>query len=389
MLCLVHSDSFPPPSQESQVELHPLIALANSRDVKQAKGFRQVAEGLTGESLDAQYKQEVANAPRRHEAGKKYFGPHPRPPTGRRNGKDPEHLAMGLLAASRVAASAPVEGVEAGEAAPAIGGIELPDGGILTLLDYQVPLATASVDKSLGDADPNKGIGKLDLLGLLPDDRLAVIVVKFVPSSATRGGTGDTPLRALLEGLAATAIVDANRDAIGEEVLETTGRTVSSEAPALILLGGRRYWEICRKREAQKGAAWIREIERIGREVPEVTGVEIHYLGVEVEGDPGWDYGDEGPVLTGSPKISPAWELRAGKLKPKPKARSKTGSENVIVDADLSRPPRRYGIRESYLPGDRIDHPTLGMGVVQAIAGVGKISVLFDEKKSLLVHERP
>ena len=76
-------------------------------------------------------------------------------------------------------------------------------------------------------------------------------------------------------------------------------------------------------------------------------------------------------------------------------ARVAAGSDDVIADeadaiveADLSRPLRSYGIRESYAPGDRIDHPTLGMGVVQAIAGVGKISVLFDDRKSLLVHER-
>lgn len=371
MLCSSPSSK----GQEKLLERHPLIALANSRDVKQAKGFREVAAGLTGISLDEMYKQEVASAPRRKEASKKYFGSHPKPPTARRNGKDPEHLAMALLGASQ-----PEE--------DGSGGLELPEGGLLTLLDYQVPLATAAIDKSLGDTDPNKGIGKIDLLGLLPDDRLAVIVVKFVPPSATRGGTGDTPLRALLEGLAFTAMVDANRDAIAEEVLAATGRTVSSEAPALILLGGSRYWQICRKREAQKGAGWIRELERVGREVPEVTGVEILYLGIDVEGDPGWEYGDAGPAITGSPTLTTAWEARAGKLKPKPKSRPRVNEEDLIVEPDLSRPPRSYGIRESYEPGDRIDHPTLGMGVVQSIAGVGKIHVLFDDKKSLLVHER-
>ena len=71
-------------AQEKQLERHPLIALANSRDVKQAKGFRGVAEGLSGQSLDELYKQEVANAPRRKEAGKKHFGSHPKGPTGRR-----------------------------------------------------------------------------------------------------------------------------------------------------------------------------------------------------------------------------------------------------------------------------------------------------------------
>jgi hypothetical protein len=229
---------------------------------------------------------------------------------------------------------------------------------------------------------------KVDLLGLLPDGRLAVVVVKYVPPSATRGGTGDTPLRALLEGFAATAFVDANREAISDEARSLTDWEISSEPPALILLGSARYWEICRKREAQKGAAWIREFERIGRESAEVIGVEMFYLGLDVAGDPPWKYGEDGPELSAEPQLTTAWEARAGKLKPKPKPRPRSNEEDLLVEADLSRPPRAYGIRESYEPGDRIEHPTLGTGVVQSIAGIGKIAVLFDDRKSLLVHER-
>lgn len=350
---------------------HPLIDLANTRDVKQAKGFRAAAEKLTGESLNELYKQEVANAPRRHDAGKKYLGSHPKPPTGPRNGKEAEHFAMSLLAHAQAG-----------------GEFELPEGGNLTFIDFQVPLATAAEDKSQGDADPNGGVGKVDLIGMLPDDRLAVVVVKYVPPTATRGGTGDTPLRALLEGFAATAFVDANREALSEEIKAASGRAASTEPPALILLGNPRYWEICRKREAQKGAGWIREFERIARESSEVVGTEILYLGVDAAGDPPWKYTEAGPELAAEPQLATAWEPRAGKLKPKPRPRPRSGEENALVEPDMSRPPRAYGIRESYEPGDRIDHPTLGVGVVQAIAGIGKIAVLFDDRKSLLVHER-
>lgn len=205
------------------MDRHPLSDLAVSRDVKQAKGFRTVAQGLTGESLNLQYKQEVENAPRRSSVDKKYFVPHPRVPTGRRNGKDIEHLAMALL----------------GHCSSA-GQLELPEGGALTLIDHHVPLATAAVDKSLGDEDPNKGVGAIDLLGMLADDRLAVVALRHVAPSATRGRTGDTPLRALLEGLAAAAIVEANRDDIALEVLAATDRTVSTEPPALVLMGSAR-----------------------------------------------------------------------------------------------------------------------------------------------------
>ena len=60
------------------------------------------------------------------------------------------------------------------------------------------------------------------------------------------------------------------------------------------------YWEICRKREAQKGAGWIRELERIGREVAQVIGVEVIYLGLDVPGEPAWKYGEAGPELIGT-----------------------------------------------------------------------------------------
>jgi hypothetical protein len=75
------------------------------------------------------------------------------------------------------------------------------------------------------------------------------------------------------------------------------------------------------------------------------------------------------------------------KAKPRPKAQAAAVEE--IVEADLSRPIRDYQRTESYGAGDRISHPTLGTGVVQGSAGVGKVRVLFDGKKTLLVHQRP
>jgi hypothetical protein len=77
-------------------------------------------------------------------------------------------------------------------------------------------------------------------------------------------------------------------------------------------------------------------------------------------------------------------------VRPKPRPRPKpVDPADIPVEADLSRPIRPYALTDSYGSGDRIDHPTLGLGVVQGVAGNGKISVLFGEKKSLLVHERP
>ena len=54
----------------------------------------------------------------------------------------------------------------------------------------------------------------------------------------------------------------------------------------------------------------------------------------------------------------------------------------------MSRPVRSYTLQDSFTAGDRIDHTKLGLGVVQGIAGPGKIRVRFEEKQSILVHER-
>jgi hypothetical protein len=60
----------------------------------------------------------------------------------------------------------------------------------------------------------------------------------------------------------------------------------------------------------------------------------------------------------------------------------------LVVQADPERPVRRYAVTESYRPGDRIEHPTLGVGVVQGVAGREKVRVRFDDRESVLVHER-
>jgi hypothetical protein len=357
------------------LSLHPLLDLANDREVKQAKGFRAVAADQNGEKLEALYKQEADAAPDRRAKGKKFLGVNTgRIPRAPQAGKDDRHAAMAL----------------GGWAKAGGGPVSLSGDLELTIVDHLVPLRTAAPDKAKGDADPNKGVEDLDLLGQLSDGRLAVVRLKYLAPSATRGGAGDTPLRVLLSGLAQTAMVDANRASLGEEVEEATGQPISEEAPALLIVASARYWEICRKREAQKGAGWIREIERLTREVATQIGVEVFIHGLAFEEDPAWSYTEAGPELAGGPVISPAWEAGAGKLKPKPKSRSKKSDDvPALIEADPDRPVRAYSIFESFEPGDQITHPNLGTGVVQGIMGRGKISVLFADEMKLLVHERP
>jgi hypothetical protein len=349
---------------ETRVLKNPLIELSNERQVRQAAEFRQAAVDLSGAELASRYTSSVTDAPRRQEAGRQYFEAHPgRIPRRRRKGRDAEDVAAALAHFCRT------RGAQ----------IPLPDEGQLELFDHHVPL---------GAADGDQEIGPIDALGVAETGRLAVVELRYIAPDATRVGVGDTPLRALLGGLGRTAIAAANLAALKVEMAERFGRQLSEDPPKLVLLASPRYWELCRKREAQKGAAWIKELERLASEIEAETGVSVRYCGLELNGSPGWGYDKEGPALEDEPKISAAWEPGAGRVRPKPRPRLSSTPAQTIVEADLTRPVRGYTLTESYQSGDRIDHPTLGAGVVQGVAGPGKIEVRFDGRRSLLVHER-
>jgi hypothetical protein len=362
---------------EIPLATHPLIERSQEREVRQAKGFREAAQALTGEVLSGEFDQEQASAPNRTDAGKKHLvSPNSRLAAERKASRDPEHAAIALVHRQQNAER----------------GLLLPDDiGTFEAIHAGVVLKSGPADKAAGASDPNFGIDKIDVAGIGPEDRLCLGVMKFVAPGANRVGTGDTPLRALLEGLAHTAVTLANRDAVVGELAERSGREFADTKPYLMLIGSQRYWELCRKREAQKGAGWIRELERLAVEVEEATGVTVLYLALRVNSDPGWNYDNASPEFDGDVRLLPAWEHGAGRIKPKAKPRSRrsaTAPIDEIVEADLDRPIRGYLVNDYYSAGDRIEHPTLGLGVVQGIAGTGKIRVHFDERKSVLVHDR-
>jgi len=360
------------------VSAHPILALLQDHDVKQAKGFRAAAERISGPSLEADYQAEVAAAPRRSALGLAHLGVKSgRRAKARQHGKDERHLAEAI---GRAAAA----GTLTANSRP----LELPTGEVLTIAGHNVPIRTAAPDAEKGDQDPNAGIDDIPLLAVLGEDRPAVIVLKYIEPDSNRSGANDTPLRLLLQGLAHAAAFDANREALRGEIQGAVGKTTGEEAPAVIVAASPRYWELCRKREAQKGAAWIRELERIGREAAEAIGCELFFVGLATQGVPGWEYDDEGAVLAGPITLSKAWEGSAGKLKAKPKSAKKAEPVATVIEADLDRPVRGYSIRELYRPGDRVEHKTLGQGVVQELSGRDKILVLFGADKKLLVHGR-
>ena len=352
---------------------HPLLDLVADPKVRRAADFRAVAAGITGAELALAFEQEVRAAPHRHEGGRKHFVAYSRRlASERKPARDGEHLSLALLEHRRRSGA----------------GLVLPDGGgTLEAVAAQVALQAAGES---AEGAERVDVGRIDLLGLGPGDRLATAQMRYLPPSATRAGTGDTPLAAALEALARAAVATANRAELASEIAEAGGRAVSGDPPLVAVLGSPRYWELCRRREAQKGAAWIQQLERIARELQEASGISLLFLACRLEGDPGWSYPEGSPVLDAAPRLAAAWEASAGRVRPKAPPRPKPGAAvEVRVEADLSRPIRAYAACERYSAGDRISHAKLGQGVVQGIVGPCKMSVLFDGRKVVLVQDRP
>jgi hypothetical protein len=61
----------------------------------------------------------------------------------------------------------------------------------------------------------------------------------------------------------------------------------------------------------------------------------------------------------------------------------------TAVEADLTKPTQPYHVSGRYEPGDRIDHPKFGTGVVQSALAPGKIEVSFPEGRKVLAAAKP
>jgi hypothetical protein len=319
--------------------------MAATPDVRQAKRFRKTAAELTGEQLAVPY------GAQQQSGGGGLVEPILSP------AKAPRGEAESLAAEW-------VEYCKKGQS------IALPDGRTLDLCGR-------------GIAATDKEAPGIDLVGVDAQNRLTVVALRYTAADATRCAVGDTPLRLLVEGLASSALAEGERTALAA-ALEVEGRVLDEDPPSLLIVATPRYWELCRKREAQSGAAWIHELERLSRQLETTVGVTVEYLAFEEASAEPAEAGAEaaGDALA----LVPAWESGAGVVKVRQKA--KGGPAEIIIEADPSKPPRVYSARDQYVPGDTIQHPTLGDGVVQKLIGPTKIEVLLGEERRLLVHGR-
>lgn len=244
-----------------------LLKLYKSSETNRYSTFGDFADQLVPADLVAAYRHTRNSAPRRHDHDKSYFVDHSeRTNRAEKSNRREEHLALALWRASRTAAP-----------------ITLPDGRDLEILDYQMPLKARQKDK---------GVGKLDLFGLINDRRATVIELKVVPTT----GRGDTPLRAYLEALAYCAIVEANVVDIANDANSQYGKAVEIKPPGLVVMAPIDYW--VGYRTGLKSGQWWPVLRGFAKEIDDLLSIETHFLALE---NATFQMGsiDQAPQLTG------------------------------------------------------------------------------------------
>lgn len=191
-----------------------LIELYGDRSVNSVSKFAKVFQELEISCLFKKYQELVESAPHRHETGKKYFVGHEMFRGGKEGSNRKEEILAGDL----------FNQCQKGKS------FLLSDNRKLKIIDYQFPLKARRGDK---------GIGKVDLFGVIDDEIPCVIELKVDQKENRKP---DTPLRALLEGLAYCAIIEGNQKDIWQEAKEKFDLTFKEPRPHLIILAPEEYW---------------------------------------------------------------------------------------------------------------------------------------------------
>ncbi len=225
-----------------------LIDLYNTRAVNRISEFAACAKQLDIDELRNEYRTLVQSAPRRHQRKKSYLkGRTGITGSGSRSNRQEEHLAVAIY-----------------NACGADNPLTLPDGRSLAILDYQTPLKARRDDR---------GIGKVDLFGVLDGDVPSVIELKV---SGSGDATGDTPLRALLEGFAYCAIVEANGADIAGEAADMYGLRFSTPRPALLVMAPEDYWRDYLSRP--RAGNWYPADRDLADRMVDAMKMEVHLL---------------------------------------------------------------------------------------------------------------
>lgn len=255
-----------------------LLELYKDPEVKRISTFADVAGQLHPDYLVAAYTCARDSAPRRHDRNKLYFVDHAGPANRSKiSNRREEHLALALWDESQTGDP-----------------MVLRNGATLEILDYQTPLKAQQRDK---------GVGKLDLFGLIDGCRSTVIELKVRP---TTSNYGDTPLHAYLEALAYCAIVEANASEIANEASTKFNRSIDDRPPGLVVMAPQDYW--AGYMEHPRAGEWWPILRTLAMEIDKLLNLETHFLGLR---DTAFRMGTKGqdPQLIGQHSVFGVSEL--------------------------------------------------------------------------------
>ncbi len=245
-------------------ELFPILFGDKWPDTGLAAAISEISNDL--DRLCDEYKRLQDCAPRRYQRNKQYFTGHCGTLSKRIKQDAPvrryeEHLAVALFNEER-------EWTD-------------PRGGAFRLRDYQFPLKSKQSDE---------GIGKIDLLGVADKGQLMVIELKVHPKDT---GRGDSPMRALMEALRYTAVVQANQaDIVAEAKTKSKSGIEIRDIPPVIWIVGTeawwRGWSTGLAPSTRKALGdWESEFARLCRNINQHIGIEINCVALQ-----GTDRGD-------------------------------------------------------------------------------------------------
>ncbi len=231
-----------------------LLEIYKHRSINQVSGFCKVTNQVNPNDLVTAYHRVRDSAPSRHARSKEYFVGHSGvTSSGGYSNRREEHLAVALWNATQEGAS-----------------MDMPGGENLRFLDYQLPLKAARGDK---------GVGKVDLFGVIDGVQTCVIELKIHPINT---GLGDTPLRAFLEALAYCAIVEANANDIASEVFTNFGTELTESRPALVVMAPEEYWSGYINH--QKTGDWWPELQHLADRLAGSLGLTSHFIALHNSG---------------------------------------------------------------------------------------------------------
>jgi hypothetical protein len=230
--------------QQVTMQICDLNSLYIEPAVNQISRFADRARELDIDALGNAYINLVERAPKRSLNKKQYFQTdHNGFPSGDGNSnRREEHLALALFNQHNR--------------------FDFPGGRDLNIVDYQTPLKSRQGDK---------GIGKIDLFGIIDNSIPAVIELKI---HGIKKREADTPLRALLEGLAYCAIVEANIEDITDEAKSIFNLQISHTRPDLIVMAPNDYWRSYLSKPS--AGDWLPVIETMITEIRQKLHLNIH-----------------------------------------------------------------------------------------------------------------